>query len=197
MSFHSESESSSENNANPKLQEERIQAEGAPSAPGAQMLVPLENHRVARLTAKDERVLRNNYDITSSTRLHFQDPATRTINGGEVTIFERMLMAGLQFPFPAIASELQLFLMVAPSQILSNGWRYLFASCILWRTVLDCRMTIPQFFNIYRLSARRDGTIEFQVRQNLIFIWIFQQVLGGAVLLGLERVGVFLCRGTS
>jgi len=56
MSFHSESESSSENNANPKLQEERIQAEGAPSAPGAQMLVPLENHRVARLTAKDERV---------------------------------------------------------------------------------------------------------------------------------------------
>jgi hypothetical protein len=35
-----------------------------------------------------------------------------------------------------------LFLMVAPSQIMPNAWRYLFASYILWRLVLKKEMKI-------------------------------------------------------
>jgi hypothetical protein len=121
----------------------------------------------------DEHRLHNNYHIRSFVALHFQDPATQTINGGEVTIFKRMLMAGLRFPFRAIARELLLFLSLAPTQIVPNRWRYVFASFIIWRTVLRAWMTIPEFFNIYRLFAQCDGMVAFQVRQNPNPIFIF------------------------
>lgn len=67
----------------------------------------------ANVTAAYEGRLRHNYDIPLSVQLHFQDPATRTINGGEVAIFKKTLMAGLRFPFSAIAWELVTFLGVA------------------------------------------------------------------------------------
>jgi hypothetical protein len=37
-------------------------------------------------------------------------------------------MAGLRLPFPEIAWDFILFLMVASSQVIPNAWRYLFAS---------------------------------------------------------------------
>jgi hypothetical protein len=78
-------------------------------------LVLLENRREAVLSVKDERVLHNNYDLHCSAQLQFQDPTTRTINGEEVTLFERMFMANLRLPFSEIAWELLLFLMIALS----------------------------------------------------------------------------------
>jgi hypothetical protein len=51
-----------------------------------------------------------------------------------------------------------------------NAWRYLFSTFILWRMVLRARMTIPEFFNIYRTSNKREGVVEFSVCTNLIFI---------------------------
>jgi hypothetical protein len=84
-----------------------------------------------------------NYDIGSSVRLHFQDSSVLSIPGGDITLFERMFMAGLRLPFPDIAREFLLYLKVAPSQIFPNSWRYLFDSFILWRTVIGSRMSIP------------------------------------------------------
>jgi hypothetical protein len=66
-------------------------------------------------------------------------------------------MAGLRLPFPDIARELLLYLRVAPSQIFPNSWRYLFASFILWRTVLGTRMSVPQFLNVYRPTIVTKG----------------------------------------
>jgi hypothetical protein len=50
--------------------------------------------------------------------MFYQNPETRALNGGDVTLFERMFMAGLGLPFPVIARDFVLFLMVTPSQIL-------------------------------------------------------------------------------
>jgi hypothetical protein len=47
-----------------------------------------------------------------------------------------MFMVGPRLPFPGFSRELPLFLGVAPSQIIPSGWRYLFASYILWKQVL-------------------------------------------------------------
>jgi hypothetical protein len=78
------------------------------------VLIPLKARYAANVKVADERLLRINYDIRSFFNLQFQDLlATRTINGGEVAIFERMLMASLWFPFLAIARELMVFLGVA------------------------------------------------------------------------------------
>jgi hypothetical protein len=125
-----------------------------------------------KVTVAGEHRLRINYDIRSSVDLHFQDLATWTINGGEVAIFERMLMAGLRFSFPAIAWELVVFLGVAPTQIVPNMWRYLFGAFILWQMVLGTRMTILEFFNIYWPAGKSDGTVEFSVRVKPIFIYL-------------------------
>jgi hypothetical protein len=65
--------------------------------------VPLENLWVEILSAENECVLRHNYEIGSSVRLHFQDPASRTIRCWDVTLFEKMFMAGLRLSFPKIA----------------------------------------------------------------------------------------------
>jgi hypothetical protein len=85
-----------------------------------------------------------------------------------------MLLARLRLSFPEIARELILYLRVSPSQIAPNAWRYLFASFILWRTVLEARMTIPEFFNVYRVNYKREGVVEFTVRENPIFIYLSQ-----------------------
>jgi hypothetical protein len=89
------------------------------------------------------------YDILPSVQLSFQNPETKSIDGGDITLFQRMFMAGLRLPFPEIAWDFVLFLMVAPSQIIPDAWRYLFASYILWKTVLRSEMSIGKFFNIY------------------------------------------------
>jgi hypothetical protein len=85
-----------------------------------------------------------------------------------------MLLAGLRLPFPEIAQELILYLGVSPSQIAPNAWRYLFTSFILWRIVLEAQMTIPEFFNIYWVNYKREGVVEFTVRENPIFIYLSQ-----------------------
>jgi hypothetical protein len=108
--------------------------------------------RASRIRIGDEFRLRNNYDILPPVLLHFQNPVTLEIQRGDIVIYERMLLAGLQFPFSDIARELVLYLGVSPSQIAPNAWRYLFASFILWRTVLEAWMTIPEFFNIYMVN---------------------------------------------
>lgn len=171
-SLKTSSDNSSSDNSHPELQVEEIHAEGAPQALEAQALILLEEHHEVRIPKKDEYILRSNFEILSSITLHFQNPATWTINSGEVTLFESVSGRTLT-ALPAIARELQLFLNVAPSQIVLNGWKYLFASHILWPTVLEGqRMTILVFFNIYCPSAQRDGTMAFQVRQNPIFIYL-------------------------
>jgi hypothetical protein len=83
-----------------------------------------------------------------------------------------MLLVELRFPFPDIAWELVLYLRVASSQIAPNAWRYFFASFILWRTVLEARMTIPEFFNVYWVNYKREGVVEFTIRTNPSFIFL-------------------------
>jgi hypothetical protein len=85
-----------------------------------------------------------------------------------------MLLAGVWLPFLDITRELVLFLGVFPSQIAPNAWRYLFVSFIMWRTVLEARMTIPEFFNVYRITYKKEGVVEFTIRNNLIFIYLSQ-----------------------
>jgi hypothetical protein len=106
----------------------------------------LESQEKAKLFARHEKFLRYNYDIQPSVSLHFQNPETRTIEGGEATLYQRMFMAGLRLSFPDITQELSIFLGVAPSQIIPNTLRYLFASFISWRNMLGTRMSIEQFF---------------------------------------------------
>jgi hypothetical protein len=96
------------------------------------VLIPHETWLKEKVIVVDEHRLRHNYNILLSIRLHFQNPATQTINGSEVANFERMLMARLRFPSSAIAIELAIFLGIVPTQIMLNTWRYLFASFILW-----------------------------------------------------------------
>jgi hypothetical protein len=81
-----------------------------------------------------------------------------------------MFMAGLRLPFLEIAKDFVLFLMVTRSQILPNAWRYLFASYILWRLVLEKEMKILQFFNIYRPRQTAEGMIELAARHPPVFI---------------------------
>jgi hypothetical protein len=108
-----------------------------------------------------------NYDIPPTVRMFYQNPETRALNNGDVSLFERMFMARLWLPFPKIAMDFVLFLMVTPSQILPNAWRYLFASYILWRLVLKKEIKILQFFNIYQSRQTAEGMIELAIRHPL------------------------------
>jgi hypothetical protein len=133
-------------------------------------LSPLESRVETALFERHEGVLRLNYDIPPTVRMFYQTPGARLIDGGDIALFERMFLAGLRLPFPEIARDFFLFLMVAPSQIMPNAWRYLFALYILWRLVLKKEMKILQFLNIYRPRQTLEGMIELFVRHPLIFI---------------------------
>jgi hypothetical protein len=135
--------------------------EVTPGDPSA-VLIPLENRHVSLFSVQSEWILRTNYDIGNSVRLHFQDPSSLSIPGGDITLFERMFMAGLRLLFPDIAREFLLHLRVAPSQIFPNSWRYLFASFILWRTVIGSRMSIPQLLNVYRPGMDAEGVVKLR-----------------------------------
>jgi hypothetical protein len=100
---------------------------------GAPNLVPHENKFKTLIPASDKARLRQSYNILDLVRLHFQGPRELSNAGDYVAITEKMLMVGFRFPFPSIALELMVRLGVAPSQIKLNGWRYLFASFIIWR----------------------------------------------------------------
>jgi hypothetical protein len=141
---------------------------------GPRPLVPLDRRGASKIRIGDEFRLWNNYDLLPLVLLHFQNPVTLEIRGGDIVIYERMLLAGLRLPFLEIVRELILYLGVSPSQIAPNAWRYLFAPFILWRTVLEAQMTIPKFFNIYRVNYKREGVVEFTVRENPIFIYLSQ-----------------------
>jgi hypothetical protein len=136
------------------------------------VLIPLENRHVSLFSVQSEWILRVNYDIDNSVRLHFQDSSVLSIPGGDITLFERMFMAGLRLPFPDIAREFLLYLKVAPSQIFPNSWRYLFASFILWRTMIGSRMSIPQFMNVYRPAMDSEGVVKLRTRQGPSFIFL-------------------------
>jgi hypothetical protein len=136
--------------------------------------VPLEDRGVSSISFGEEGRLRNNYDIYPLVLLHFQNPITRVIRGGDITVYERMLLADLWFPIPEIARELLLFLGVALSQVMLNAWRYLFATFILWRIVLEAQMTILEFSNIYHPANKREGVVEFIVRSNPVLISLSQ-----------------------
>jgi hypothetical protein len=133
-------------------------------------LSPLESRVETALFERHEGVLSLNYDIPPTVRMFYQASDTRLINGGDITLFERMFLTGLRLTFPEIARDFVLFLMVAPSQIMPNAWRYLFSSYILWRLVLKKEMKILQFFNIYRPRQTSEGIIELCVRHPPIFI---------------------------
>jgi hypothetical protein len=144
-------------------------SDGAPVG-GGPNLVCHENRFRSLIPASEEGCLRRNYDILDSVTLHFQEPGQLSIIGGDVAITERMLMAGFRFPFAGIARELLVQLGVDPSQIKPNGWRYLFASFVLWRIKLQKRMFVAEFLTVYRAGFRRDGTVEFTVRKKPSFI---------------------------
>jgi hypothetical protein len=40
--------------------------------------------------------------------------------------------------------------------------------------VLEAQMTILEFFNVYRVNYKREGVVEFTVRENPIFIFLSQ-----------------------
>jgi hypothetical protein len=84
-------------------------------------LSPLESKVETALLERHEGVLRLNYDIPQTVRMFYQTPGTRVIDGGDITLFERMFMAGLRLPCPEIAQDFVLFLMVTPSQIMPNA----------------------------------------------------------------------------
>jgi len=112
-------------------------------------------------------------------KLHFQEPDDLSITGGDVTLTEWMLMVGFRFPFPAIARELVVQLGVAPSQVKPNGWKYLFASYIIWRIELQKRMSIAEFLMIYHADfpSRRHCGI-YRPKEAFIYLtcWeVFQQ----------------------
>jgi hypothetical protein len=138
---------------------------------GAVRLVPPEDRLESTWLASHEATLRRAYDIGPSVSVYFQEPGSLGIAGGEVTLIERMLMAGVRLPFPKIVREVCAFLGVAPSQIAPNGWRYVVASSILWRQVLETEMDAAQFFSIYRASTK-DRAVELRVRQDPIFIYL-------------------------
>jgi hypothetical protein len=144
---------------------------------GAVRLVPPEDRLESTWLANHESVLRRAYDIGPSVNVFFQEPGSLGIAGGEVTLTERMLMAGVWLPFPKIVREVCAFLGVAPGQIAPNGWRYVVASSILWRGVLGTEMDAAQFFSIYRPSTK-DGAVELRVRQDPIFIHLEQRKYG-------------------
>jgi hypothetical protein len=98
---------------------------------GATCLVPLEDRVELTWLKNHEATLSRAYDIGPSINLFFQEAGSLGIAGGEVTLTERMLMAGVRLPFPKIVREICAFLGVAPSQITPNGWRYVIASAIL------------------------------------------------------------------
>jgi hypothetical protein len=81
----------------------------------------LESRHEAIVSKVNEEALRWNYYIPPSIQLSFQNLETRSIDGGDITLFQRMFMVGLRLPFPEIAQDFMLFLMVAPSQIISNA----------------------------------------------------------------------------
>jgi hypothetical protein len=58
-------------------------------------LDPLENRRVAYVFEEHEEVLHLNYGIPPTVRMFYLDPATLWINGSDITLFERIFMAGL------------------------------------------------------------------------------------------------------
>jgi hypothetical protein len=153
-----EEEALSDDDVIPKPGDDLDQGEVVP-----QPLVPLDRRGTSKVHVGDEFRLQNNYDIPPSVLLHFQNPVTLEIRGGDIVIHERMLLARLRFLFPEIAQELVLYLGVSSSLITPNAWRYLLASFILWRTVLEARMTIPEFFNMYRVNYKREGVVEFTV----------------------------------
>jgi hypothetical protein len=144
-------------------------SDGAPIG-GGPNLVPHENRFRSMIPVSEEVRLCRSYNIPDSVTFHFQEPSQLSIAGGDVAITERMLMAGFQFLVTGIARELLVQLGVAPSQIKPNGWRYLFASFILWRIKLQKRMSVAEFLTIYRAGFRRDGTVEFTVRKKPSFI---------------------------
>jgi hypothetical protein len=130
----------------------------------------MESRVETALFERHEGVLRLNYDILPTVRMFYQTPGARLIDGGDITLFERMFLARLRLPFPEIAPDFVLFLMVASSQIMPNAWRYLFASYVLWRLVLKKEMKIIQFLNIYRPRQTSEGMIELCVCHPPIFI---------------------------
>jgi len=159
-----EEEAMSDDDVMPELGDDLVQGEMV-----HRPLVPLDRRGASRIRIGDEFCLRNNYDILPPVLLHFQNPVTLEIQRGDIVIYERMLLAGFRLPFPDIARELVLYLEVSSSQIVPNAWRYLFASFILWRMVLEARMTIPEFFNMYRVNYKREGVVEFTIQENPIF----------------------------
>jgi hypothetical protein len=144
---------------------------------GAVRLVPPEDRLESTWLASHEATLRRAYDIGPSVSVFFQEPESLGITGGEVTLTEQMLMAGVRLPFPKIVREVCMFLGVAPSQIAPNGWRYVVASSILWQQVLGTEMDAAQFFSIY-LPSTKDGAVELRVRQDPIFIYLDQRKYG-------------------
>lgn len=98
------------------------------TVPNPATLRPLEQRYEAKFSSKDERVLRHNYDVPYSVSFHFKDPVLGTFGDGEVCLYERMFLASLRLPFPAIVWELLCYLQVSSSQVMPNGWRYFFAS---------------------------------------------------------------------
>jgi hypothetical protein len=63
----------------------------------------------------DESRLHRSYNISDFVILHFQDPKTESLDGDDVAIYERMLMAGFRFSFPVVVQELASYLGVTPS----------------------------------------------------------------------------------
>jgi hypothetical protein len=77
------------------LDEEPVAGEVAPRT-----LMPLDHRGVVKVSVGDEHLLRNNYNIPPSVLLHFQNLVSRVTRGGDIVLYERMLLAGFSSPFP-------------------------------------------------------------------------------------------------
>jgi hypothetical protein len=144
------------------------------AGPRVTHLASPEDRLESTWSASHEAILRRAYDINPSVNLFFLEPGSLGIAGGEVTLTEQILMAGVRLPFPKIVQEVCAFLGVAPSQIAPNGWRNVIASSILWRQVLGTDMDAAQFFSIYRPSTK-EWVVELLVRQDPMFIYLDQR----------------------
>jgi hypothetical protein len=62
-------------------------------------LSPLESRVETAPFERHEGVLRLNYDIPPTVSMFYQTLGARVIDDGDVTLFERMFLAGLRLPF--------------------------------------------------------------------------------------------------
>ena len=82
-----------------------------------------------------------------SLAVHFGDASRR--QPGCVTLYEDTLIAGLHLPLHLLARDMLIFLVIVPSQLAPNGWRFLMGAIHLWPHIFGYKLTLQEFLWTY------------------------------------------------